>query len=101
MEGRRFICHCYPEIPRKDFFTEITRKEENIVGGMEAAHGADITVVVGPEGDFSVDEVKYALAQGFESVSLGQSRLRTETAGLTAVVMAQLARRKSEEQMIE
>ena len=84
-EGRRFICHCYPEIARQDFFEAIT-----------APQGAsdDITVLVGPEGDFSVEEVRYALDRGYESVSLGKSRLRTETAGLTAVVMAQLARRR-------
>ena len=84
-EGRRFICHCYPEIARQDFFEAIT-----------APQGAsdDITVLVGPEGDFSVEEVRYALDRGYESVSLGKSRLRTETAGLAAVVMAQLARRR-------
>lgn len=93
VEGRRFICHCYPEIPRKDFFAEISCGMAERGDVTETAHGADITVMVGPEGDFSTDEVKYALAHGFESVSLGQSRLRTETAGLTAVMMAQLARR--------
>ena len=54
----------------------------------------DVTVLVGPEGDFSVDEVRLALENGYESVSLGTSRLRTETAGLTAVMLANLARRK-------
>lgn len=53
----------------------------------------DITVLVGPEGDFSIDEVRMALDRGYESVSLGTSRLRTETAGLSAVMMSQLARR--------
>ena len=53
----------------------------------------DITVLVGPEGDFSIDEVRFALEHGFESVTLGNSRLRTETAGLSAVMMSQLARR--------
>ena len=41
--------------------------------------------MIGPEGDFSIDEVKQAEAMGFQSVSLGKSRLRTETAGLVAV----------------
>ena len=101
--GRRFICHCYPEIARKDFFTAITASRQAALAApqgspsdTEEAHAEDITVLVGPEGDFSVDEVRYALAQGFESVSLGQSRLRTETAGLSAVMMAQLARRNVE-----
>ena len=52
-----------------------------------------MTVLVGPEGDFSVDEVKLAIANGYESASLGTSRLRTETAGLMSVAMANLTRR--------
>ena len=46
--------------------------------------------MVGPEGDFSVDEVRLALKHGYRSVSLGTSRLRTETAALVAVHMMQL-----------
>ena len=84
--GRKYICHCYPEITRADFFTAISNDESSLSGD-------DITVLVGPEGDFSIDEVRYALAHGFESVTLGNSRLRTETAGLSAVMMSQLARR--------
>ena len=84
--GRKYICHCYPEIARTDFFTAISNDESSL-------SGEDITVLVGPEGDFSIDEVRYALAHGFESVTLGNSRLRTETAGLSAVMMSQLARR--------
>jgi 16S rRNA (uracil1498-N3)-methyltransferase len=41
-------------------------------------------VLIGPEGDFSTQELDLALANGFEKVSLGRSRLRTETAGLAA-----------------
>ena len=85
-KGRKFICHCYEEIEKKDYFTELSRPFEG--------DDADVTVLVGPEGDFSIDEVKYALEHGYESVSLGTSRLRTETAGLMAVAMANLARRK-------
>lgn len=55
---------------------------------------ADITVLIGPEGDFSLDEVKMAMSNGYESISLGSSRLRTETAALAATMMAQLALRK-------
>lgn len=88
-EGRRFICHCYPEIARQDYFAAISAPQD-AAGPSED----DITVLVGPEGDFSVEEVRYALDRGFESVSLGESRLRTETAGLTAIVMAQIARRR-------
>ena len=45
----------------------------------------DAVVMIGPEGDFSIEEVKEALKHGFRSVSLGRSRLRTETAALVAV----------------
>ena len=85
-DGRKFICHCYAEISRADFFTAISQE-------CQPSSAEDITVLVGPEGDFSIDEVRFALEHGFESVTLGNSRLRTETAGLSAVMMSQLARR--------
>ena len=50
-------------------------------------------VLIGPEGDFSIDEVRAAEAAGFRSVSLGTSRLRTETAALVAVHLMRLANR--------
>ncbi len=84
-KGRKFICHCYEEVEKKDFFTELSKPFDE--------DEADVTVLVGPEGDFSIDEVRAAMAQGYVSVSLGTSRLRTETAGLQAVAMANLARR--------
>ena len=119
--GRKFICHCYEEVEKKDFFTEISGilNEAPAPAATESsnadvataatessnadvataasesptADAADITVLVGPEGDFSIDEVRLALENGYESVSLGTSRLRTETAGLVAVHMAHIARR--------
>ena len=51
----------------------------------------DTLVLIGPEGDFSIDEVRMAVEAGFVSVDLGKSRLRTETAGLAAVMMMQLS----------
>ena len=54
----------------------------------------DITVLIGPEGDFSIDEVKMAINKGYVPVSLGKSRLRTETAALYAAMTAQLVNRK-------
>lgn len=42
------------------------------------------TVLIGPEGDFSTKEIHFAKTQGFQGVSLGDSRLRTETAGVVA-----------------
>ena len=81
--GQKFICHCYNEIEKTDFFSNI-----NNSGLFE-----DITVLIGPEGDFSINEVHQALQQQYKSTTLGNSRLRTETAGLSAVMMANLAHR--------
>ena len=83
--GHKYIAHCYNEIERHDFL--------NLVQTLPPDEA--ITVLIGPEGDFSIDEVKLALAHGYESVSLGNSRLRTETAGLMSVAMAQITKRKS------
>lgn len=101
--GRKFICHCYEEIEKKDFFREISSLSNGAdaksasssasADSNNASSSADITVLVGPEGDFSIDEVRLAMENGYESVSLGTSRLRTETAGLVAVHMAHIARR--------
>jgi 16S rRNA (uracil1498-N3)-methyltransferase len=41
-------------------------------------------ILIGPEGDFSEDEIKHAIENGYQPVTLGNSRLRTETAGLVA-----------------
>ncbi|MBR5635195.1 MAG: 16S rRNA (uracil(1498)-N(3))-methyltransferase [Prevotella sp.] len=84
--GRKFIAHCYEEIERKNFFDRLME----IRHAPEADPTEEITILVGPEGDFSIDEVRLAQENGYESVSLGESRLRTETAGLIAVVIANL-----------
>ncbi len=76
-EGDKFICHCY-ESEDKPLLFDVLRP------------GVPTTVLIGPEGDFSIDEVRQALQNGFRSVSLGSSRLRTETAALVAVHMMQL-----------
>jgi 16S rRNA (uracil1498-N3)-methyltransferase len=81
-EGRKFIAHCYEEVPRTYLFDEL-RKPAEI---------EDATVLIGPEGDFSIDEVRLAVANDYQSVHLGESRLRTETAGLSAVMMMQLSK---------
>lgn len=48
-------------------------------------NGSEIVILIGPEGDFSRAEAELAMAKGFIPVHLGESRLRTETAALTAV----------------
>ncbi len=68
--GRRFIAHCREG--RKPLLKEVVRP------------GEDVLVLIGPEGDFSEEEVEKALRNGFQAISLGQSRLRTETAALVA-----------------
>lgn len=44
----------------------------------------DVLILIGPEGDFSPEEMNLALQNGFQGINLGESRLRTETAGLVA-----------------
>lgn len=51
---------------------------------LQSHEGREIVVMIGPEGDFSHEEAEMALAAGFIPVHLGASRLRTETAALTA-----------------
>lgn len=52
--------------------------------------GKPVVVLVGPEGDFTYEEVKFAESMGFRAISLGPYRLRTETAGLVACHTVQL-----------
>ena len=82
--GRRYIAHCYDEVARVNLFDELRKGSAD----------EDALVLIGPEGDFSIDEVRMAVEAGFVSVDLGKSRLRTETAGLSAVMMMQLAKQK-------
>ena len=84
LKGRGYIAHCYEEIPRTELVDEL---KKTVPEGMDG-----VTLLIGPEGDFSIDEVKAAISAGYVPVSLGQSRLRTETACLVAVMMAHWAR---------
>ena len=84
VEGRKYIAHCYEEIPRTSLFAELQSHDD--------AATESVTVLIGPEGDFSIDEVLMAIKAGYQSVHLGNSRLRTETAGLMAVTMMQLSK---------
>lgn len=68
--GRKYIAHCHDG--EKKILKQIYHPKENAL------------ILIGPEGDFSLEEVNTALKQGFEPVSLGNSRLRTETAALVA-----------------
>jgi len=68
--SQKFIAHCYEEDKRmlKEVYTK----------------GSDSLILIGPEGDFSPEEIHKAIQVGFIPVSLGNSRLRTETAGVVA-----------------
>jgi 16S rRNA (uracil1498-N3)-methyltransferase len=68
-EGRKFIAHCYPG--EKPLLSHVYRKGDNV------------RILIGPEGDFSEEEVAWALSKGYQDISLGENRLRTETAALT------------------
>jgi 16S rRNA (uracil1498-N3)-methyltransferase len=69
-EGDKFIAHC--EVSEKNPFKN------------EIIPGKNVLILIGPEGDFDPAEINLAVKSGFRPVSLGDSRLRTETAGLVA-----------------
>lgn len=71
----RLIAYC---------FEDNERPRISIREALEASDARDITVMIGPEGDFSREEATLAVEYGFIPVHLGVSRLRTETAALTA-----------------
>ena len=93
-EGDKFICHCY-ELTTDDRLPPAPERSEEQTTDKELLFdvlrpGVPTTVLIGPEGDFSIEEVRLALQNGYRGVSLGKSRLRTETAALVAVHMMQL-----------
>ncbi len=77
----KYIAHCYtPETFAATPQPSAKPLLLDVVPPMDTA-----VVLIGPEGDFSVEEVRQAMASGWQAVSLGPSRLRTETAALAAV----------------
>ena len=72
----KLIAYCFedPSIPRR-----------SIMEVLRASDARDITILIGPEGDFSQEEASLALQCGYVPIHLGPSRLRTETAAVTAV----------------
>lgn len=75
--GQKFIAHCYEG--EKEPLMQVLNPSE------------DALVLIGPEGDFSPEEVKVAISNGFRPITLGRSRLRTETAALVAVHMMNMS----------
>jgi 16S rRNA (uracil1498-N3)-methyltransferase len=70
-EGTLMIAHCNEELKRNKI-SEIYSRNDNA------------TILIGPEGDFSTEEIERASRRNFEPVHLGNSRLRSETAGIAA-----------------
>lgn len=70
-EGQKFIAHC---LPGEDKVTLASQLE---------LHGSCL-ILIGPEGDFTEKEIAEALQNGYKPITLGESRLRTETAALEA-----------------
>lgn len=77
---QRFIAHCQSN------FTDEKEHLKNMAFAKSQA-----TILIGPEGDFSNKEVEQALNIGFQEISLGKERLRTETAGIAACHIITLA----------
>jgi 16S rRNA (uracil1498-N3)-methyltransferase len=75
----KFIAHCYKESERV-----LLRDAINTIRSNSDIENATFCVLIGPEGDFSPEEVQLALQNGFQPVLLGNARLRTETAGVVA-----------------
>lgn len=71
-QGKRYMGYCSELYPRRNF-------------SRCYPSGSDVVILIGPEGDFSPEEVEMAVKAGFEPVTFGKSRLRTETAGMFAV----------------
>ena len=93
--GQRFIAHCY-DMDDGDSMNDAAFMQS------EARHTVflpqaidpdkDVQILIGPEGDFAPEEVEMAFKAGFKPISLGKSRLRTETAALVAVHLANVAK---------
>lgn len=58
---------------------------------LDAFNGLNCPILIGPEGDFTPTEVDLALKSGYKTITLGENRLRTETAGLVACMQAVLS----------
>jgi len=74
--GQKFICHCHPG--------------DKPLLNLVCKPGIPALVLIGPEGDFSLEEIRLAEQNGFVAVSLGDTRLRTETAAFVAAHIVQL-----------
>jgi len=74
---QKWIAHC------------INNEEKKLLPGLINKEQSQI-ILIGPEGDFTSDEIEFALQNNFQPVSLGETRLRTETAAVAAAVLLQI-----------
>jgi 16S rRNA (uracil1498-N3)-methyltransferase len=72
-QEQKFIAHCLP-YEKKELKDASIKTNSKII-------------LIGPEGDFTEEEIQHALQEGYLPVSLGDTRLRTETAGMVAAVL--------------
>lgn len=79
-DGVKLIAHC-------------RESERQFIGDVLPA-GKDVLILIGPEGDFAQEEIDIAKANGFIPITLGNSRLRTETAALTATTITSFINNK-------
>lgn len=79
--GVKMICYCFEG-------ETLRRSIKDVLEGLPS--DSAVTVLIGPEGDFSPEEARLAVGHGFVPVHLGPSRLRTETAAVTAVTACYL-----------
>ncbi|PKR79799.1 16S rRNA (uracil(1498)-N(3))-methyltransferase [Brumimicrobium salinarum] len=78
------IAHCYEEEDKNTSIQLELQKNAN------RWQSKNTPILIGPEGDFSLNEVKKALENGYQAVTLGKTRLRTETAGVYACMNVKL-----------
>lgn len=77
-DAQRFVAYCDPSVPRLDM-------------ARECLPGRDTLILIGPEGDFDPTEIRATLDAGFIPVTLGDNRLRTETAALYALSVVHIS----------
>lgn len=88
-DGEKFIAHCHNMGENTEAANHLPSLDNLLRQNNDK--NRKCLILIGPEGDFSLEEVRMAEAAGFQSISLGRSRLRTETAALAAVHIAHLA----------
>lgn len=74
-EGEKYIAHCNSALGERPYLGKLLKK------------GGRMLILIGPEGDFSPEEITFAVQNGFRPISLGDQRLRTETAAVAATMI--------------